>query len=68
MTETTGREAKTIHRLLEFSPKKMGFERNPENPLEADVVILDEASMHGGDGGVVAEEREREGNVRAHRR
>jgi len=45
MTETTGREAKTIHRLLEFSPKKMGFERNADNPLEADVVILDEASM-----------------------
>ena len=45
MTETTGREAKTIHRLLEFSPKRMGFERNAENPLEADIVIIDEASM-----------------------
>lgn len=45
MTETTGREAKTIHRLLEFNPKKFGFDRDGSNPLEADVVILDEASM-----------------------
>lgn len=43
--ETTGREAKTIHRLLEFSPQDNGFKRNRENPLEADVVILDEMSM-----------------------
>ena len=45
MSETTDREAKTIHRLLEFSPQEMGFKRNAENPLEADVVILDEVSM-----------------------
>ncbi len=45
MAETTGREAKTIHRLLEFNPKKFGFDRDASNPLEADVVILDEASM-----------------------
>lgn len=45
MAETTGREAKTIHRLLEFNPKKFGFDRDPSNPLEADLVILDEASM-----------------------
>jgi exodeoxyribonuclease V alpha subunit len=45
MTETTGREARTIHRLLEFNPKRMAFDRNRENPLEADLVILDESSM-----------------------
>jgi exodeoxyribonuclease V alpha subunit len=45
MSETTGRGAKTIHRLLEFNPKTFGFDRDAENPLEADVVILDEASM-----------------------
>ena len=45
LSETTGREAKTIHRLLEFSPQAMGFKRNQENPLEADVVIIDEMSM-----------------------
>jgi exodeoxyribonuclease V alpha subunit len=45
MQEATGSEAKTIHRLLEFSPSKGGFQRNGENPLNTDVVILDEASM-----------------------
>ena len=45
MTETTGCEAKTIHRLLEFSLKKGGFQKNEENPLECDLLILDEASM-----------------------
>jgi exodeoxyribonuclease V alpha subunit len=45
LSEVTGREAKTIHRLLEFSPKEGGFKRNEENPLEADLVIIDEASM-----------------------
>ena len=45
MSETTGREAKTVHRLLEFSPKTHGFQRNRAAPLEADVVIIDEASM-----------------------
>ena len=45
LSETTGREAKTIHRLLEFSPQDNGFKRNRENPLETDVVIVDEMSM-----------------------
>ncbi len=45
LSEVTGREAKTIHRLLEFSPKEGGFKRNEDNPLEADLVIIDEASM-----------------------
>ncbi len=45
MTEATGREAKTIHRLLEFSPKGMRFERDAAHPLEADIVIVDEFSM-----------------------
>ena len=45
MSEATGRPARTVHRLLEFSPRGMSFQRNRENPLEADLVILDEASM-----------------------
>ena len=45
LTETTGREAKTIHRLLEFSPQNNGFKRNRQNPLDTDVVIVDETSM-----------------------
>ena len=45
MSEATGREARTIHRLLEFSPKTMSFQRNRDNPLEADLLIVDEASM-----------------------
>ncbi len=45
MAETTGREAKTIHRLLEFNAKTFGFDRDASNPLEADLLILDEASM-----------------------
>ncbi len=45
MSETTGREARTVHRLLEFSPKTNAFERNRDSPLEADLVIIDEASM-----------------------
>lgn len=45
MSETTHREAVTIHRLLEFSPKAMNFERGRDNPIEADLLILDEASM-----------------------
>ena len=44
LSEATGRPAKTIHRLLEYSPLK-GFKRHAENPLEADMVIVDEASM-----------------------
>ena len=46
LAETTGREAKTIHRLLEFKPAEgMAFQRNEENPLEGDLLIVDEASM-----------------------
>jgi exodeoxyribonuclease V alpha subunit len=45
MSEATGWEAKTIHRLLEYSPHKGGFKKDQDNPLEADVVIIDEASM-----------------------
>jgi exodeoxyribonuclease V alpha subunit len=45
MNEATGWEAKTIHRLLEFSPHKGGFKKNQDDPLEADVVIIDETSM-----------------------
>ena len=45
LSEVTGREAKTIHRLLEYSPSEGGFKRNEENPLDADLVVIDEASM-----------------------
>ncbi|MBE2237054.1 MAG: AAA family ATPase [Caldilineaceae bacterium] len=46
LAETTGEEAKTIHRLLEFKPTEgMAFQRNEENPLEGDLLIVDEASM-----------------------
>lgn len=44
MTEATGLEAKTIHRLLECKPPE-GYQRNEDNPLEGDVLILDECSM-----------------------
>ena len=46
LSEATGREAKTIHRLLEFKPQKgLMFQRNEENPLDVDMVIVDEVSM-----------------------
>jgi exodeoxyribonuclease V alpha subunit len=45
MNEATGWEAKTIHRLLEYSPRKGGFKKDEDDPLEADVVIIDETSM-----------------------
>lgn len=45
MTETTGHEAKTIHRLLEYSFVKGGFQKNEKKPLNCDLLILDEASM-----------------------
>lgn len=44
MSEATGMEAKTIHRLLEYKPPE-GYQRKEENPLEGDVLILDECSM-----------------------
>ena len=50
MTEATGHEAKTVHRLLEYSPgaasrDSSGFKRNDANPLDADLIIIDETSM-----------------------
>ena len=49
MTEATGYEARTIHRMLEISglqeEQAGGFERNAQNPLDADVIIIDEMSM-----------------------
>jgi len=45
LSEATGREAKTMHRLLEFSPAGGGFVRNASHPLEAEVVVIDEVSM-----------------------
>ncbi|MBK5939502.1 AAA family ATPase [Halochromatium roseum] len=45
LTETTGREAKTIHRLLEFDPQAMAFKRDQYNPLDTDLIICDEVSM-----------------------
>ena len=48
MTEATGREAKTIHRLLEYGfgdESEDAFQRNEDNPIKADAVIIDEMSM-----------------------
>ncbi len=45
LAEATGVEAKTIHRTLEFNPKKGSFKRNERRPLTADILIVDESSM-----------------------
>ena len=45
MSELSGMEAKTVHRMLEFEPATGGFRRNARNPLAADVLIVDETSM-----------------------
>jgi exodeoxyribonuclease V alpha subunit len=45
LSESTGREARTIHRLLEFDPGIGGFKRERDNPLDADLLVVDEASM-----------------------
>jgi exodeoxyribonuclease V alpha subunit len=45
LAEMTGREAKTIHRLLEFDPKTMQFKRELDNPILADAIVIDESSM-----------------------
>lgn len=45
LTESTGAQAITLHRLLEFQPQSGGFERNAERQLEFDAIIVDEASM-----------------------
>ncbi len=45
MSEATGHEARTIHRMLEFSPHKRGFQRDEKHPLMCDLLIVDETSM-----------------------
>ena len=45
LSESTGLEAKTVHRLLEFDPAVFAFKRNDELPLELDCLVIDEASM-----------------------
>jgi exodeoxyribonuclease V alpha subunit len=45
MSEATGFEAKTIHRLLEIDPRGGGFKRGDDNPLDCDLLVVDEASM-----------------------
>lgn len=45
LSETTGRPASTLHRLLEFTPGKGGFLRSPQTPLDGDLFVLDESSM-----------------------
>ncbi|MCU0569421.1 MAG: ATP-dependent RecD-like DNA helicase [Oculatellaceae cyanobacterium Prado106] len=45
LSEMTGQEAKTIHRLLEFDPKTMKFKRDQESPIGAEAIVVDEASM-----------------------
>uniref|UniRef100_Q3ASB3 ATP-dependent RecD2 DNA helicase n=1 Tax=Chlorobium chlorochromatii (strain CaD3) TaxID=340177 RepID=Q3ASB3_CHLCH len=45
LSESTGLEAKTIHRLLEFDPLTGGFKHQRDNPLECDLVVVDESSM-----------------------
>jgi exodeoxyribonuclease V alpha subunit len=45
LAEACGKEAKTIHRLLEYDAAQRAFKRNRENPLEADMIIIDECSM-----------------------
>ena len=62
MTEQTGLEAKTIHRLLEIDPKHGGFSRNEENPLDCDLLVVDETSMVD----VPLDERAHQGRARAH--
>jgi len=45
LSESTGLEAKTVHRLLEFDPKTMGFKHDQNDPLDADLLVMDEVSM-----------------------
>ncbi|ACL59620.1 SF1B family DNA helicase RecD2 [Methylobacterium nodulans] len=45
MSEQTGRPAKTLHRLLEVDPARGGFQRGEQNPLDCDLLVVDEASM-----------------------
>jgi exodeoxyribonuclease V alpha subunit len=45
LTESTGLEAKTVHRLLEFDPQAFAFKHNDDNPLDIDLLVIDEVSM-----------------------
>lgn len=45
MSEAAGFPSRTLHRLLEYAPRKGGFMRNQDNPLEVDVLVVDETSM-----------------------
>lgn len=45
IAEATGYEAKTIHRMLEYNPQERKFRKNEHNPIEADLIIVDESSM-----------------------
>jgi exodeoxyribonuclease V alpha subunit len=45
LSESTSAEAKTIHRLLEFDPRTMGFKHNQDEPLDGELVVVDEVSM-----------------------
>ncbi len=45
LAEVTGRDARTVHRLLEFDPEHRGFKHNADAPLECDVLVVDECSM-----------------------
>jgi len=45
LSESTTAQAKTIHRLLEFDPKTMGFKRSRESPLDGELLVVDEVSM-----------------------
>lgn len=45
MSEATGHEAKTLHRLLEYSIQRGGFQKNEDHPLDCDLLVVDEASM-----------------------
>ena len=45
LSESTSAEAKTIHRLLEFDPRTMGFKHNLDEPLDGELVVVDEVSM-----------------------
>jgi exodeoxyribonuclease V alpha subunit len=45
LSEASAREATTLHRLLEFDPRLMRFQRDEQSPVDADVIVVDEASM-----------------------
>ncbi len=45
LSEATGHPARTIHRLLGYNPSEHGFNHNEDNPLETDMLVVDEASM-----------------------